>query len=248
MMNPLEAMLLRRLRAADLDAERTEHGFHDAHARARIGGDRVGVDIPSPGFEISGRVRAVATYSGVRAQNVSAAFGGVSWRFGCRLTGFGDRAVLLSRVSDPRTVIPAAYRLLGCKPAVLPARLTKAAYERRLRELAAPLQRLPTRTDVTGEQIIRRALVEVHRVAVRLRTVHPPFAAQRAHDDFAYAYEQAVDLKTTTMQAFLGDGTGGTPGERLAERRLSATARAALARARRYFAAHDYDVDLRMPR
>lgn len=140
------------------------------------------------------------------------------------------------------------YRLLGCAPAVLPARLTKAAYERRLREIAAPLQRLPTRTDLTGEQIIRRALVAFHRAAVQLRTVHPPFAAQRAHDDFAYAYEQAVDLKTTTMQAFLGAGTDGTPGERLAERRLPATARAALARARRYFAAHDYDVDLRIPR
>ena len=119
-LNPLEKAVVRALRAADPKAARTEHGFEDAHATATIDGDRVVVDIPSPGVTGRGKVRRTVRYSKVTTQAVALPFVGLTWRFGCRLERFGEREINLSSVSRPRRVVPAVYRLLGCAPARLP--------------------------------------------------------------------------------------------------------------------------------
>jgi hypothetical protein len=113
-LNPLERAVLERLRAVDPNAGRAEHGFNDAHATATITGDRIRIDIPSPGFGIGGKIRRTARYSGVKTQAVSTRFAGLAWRFGCRLRGFGNREVDLTSVSQARRVVPAVYRLLRC--------------------------------------------------------------------------------------------------------------------------------------
>jgi hypothetical protein len=119
-LNPLEKAVVRALRAADPTAARTEHGFEDAHATAKIDGDRVVVDIPSPGFTGRGKVRRTVRYSSVRTQAVALPYVGLTWRFACRLKRFGAREVNLSSVARPRRVVPVVYRLLGCAPAPLP--------------------------------------------------------------------------------------------------------------------------------
>lgn len=121
-LNPLEKTLLSRLRAIDPNALRTDHGFKDAHARARIAGDQVYIDIPTPNVSRE-KVRRTVWYSGIQMQAVSRQTVGHVWRFGCRLNSFGDREVYVWDVPNPRRVVPAVFRLLRCRHAPLDERI-----------------------------------------------------------------------------------------------------------------------------
>ena len=114
---PFETEVFVRLRRVDPRAGGTEHGaLYDAHAQAKLGNDRVRVDIYPSRIPPLGRLLRVERFSQIRT-SVRVSNGGRVYRFRCDIEGFGRKAVVLSSVATPAQTIPAAHRALGCSTA-----------------------------------------------------------------------------------------------------------------------------------
>jgi hypothetical protein len=111
---PFETEVFARLRRVDPQARGTEHGaLYDAHAQAKLGNDRVRMDIYPSRIPPLGRLLRVERFSHIRT-SVRSGNGGRVYRFRCDIEGFGRKAVVLSSVATPAKTIPAAHRALGC--------------------------------------------------------------------------------------------------------------------------------------